>query len=296
MNRRAHNGKPPRLMSAALGLARRGWFVFPLRPKDKRPLPRFTHWEQRATRDPDRIYQWWSAAAYNIGVATGPSKLLVIDCDSAGQEAPPPRWRDAHSGFDVLTLLAKEAQQRVPATLSVRTPSGGTHLYFHAPNDTHLRNTVGSLGWHIDTRGVGGYVVGPRSVRSDGWYTIIQPAPIAPLPGWLVAALTPTTQSAPLPRHLTDRHRSRYLQAILAGETEGIVNATPGTRNNALNRAAFIFGQLIGGGALSEATAIDALRRAAGRHVGRAGFTQAEMTRTIMSGLRAGKQYPRSIR
>jgi len=224
-----------------------------------------------------------------------PSKLVVIDCDSAGQEAPPPRWRDAHGGLDVLKRLAAEAQQRVPATLSVRTPSGGTHLYFHAPNDTHLRNTAGKLGWHIDTRGVGGYVVGPGSVRSDGWYTIIQHAPVAPLPRWLVAALMPTTQSAPLLQHLTDRHRSRYLQAILAGETEGIVNATPGTRNNALNRAAFILGQLIAVGHSPKQRRLTHFEEQLAVMLGERA-TQAEMTRTIMSGLRAGKRCPRSIR
>ena len=45
----------PRLMAAALKLVERGWFIFPLRPRDKRPLPHFTNWQQRATRDPDQV-------------------------------------------------------------------------------------------------------------------------------------------------------------------------------------------------------------------------------------------------
>jgi Bifunctional DNA primase/polymerase, N-terminal len=44
-----------RLLSRALRLADRGWYVFPLRPGDKRPLPGFTNWQSRATTDPDQI-------------------------------------------------------------------------------------------------------------------------------------------------------------------------------------------------------------------------------------------------
>src|SRR5689334_9960227 len=90
----------PRLMSIALRLAARGWFVFPLRCRDKRPLPSFTRWEERATRDPDRIYLWWREVPYNIGIATGPSKLLVIDCDTA-LNASDPQWRQVEDGVEV---------------------------------------------------------------------------------------------------------------------------------------------------------------------------------------------------
>jgi hypothetical protein len=36
---------------------------------------------QLATVDPDRIRAWWDRAPYNIGVACGPSRLVVIDLD-----------------------------------------------------------------------------------------------------------------------------------------------------------------------------------------------------------------------
>src|SRR5690348_8828173 len=90
----------PRLMSAALRLAERGWFVFPLRVHDKRPLPYFKRWEQRASRDPDSIYLWWHEAPYNIGIATGPSKLLVVDCDTT-HNASDPQWRRAGDDVEV---------------------------------------------------------------------------------------------------------------------------------------------------------------------------------------------------
>jgi hypothetical protein len=135
-----------RLMAAALRLAERGFFVFPLRPRDKRPLVHFKRWEGRATRDPDRVYEWWRSAPYNIGVATGPSQLLVVDCDTARGEMPPLQWSAARGGLDVLKQLAAEPGAWFPRTMAVQTPSGGMHLYFQAPKDRSLGNSAGRLG------------------------------------------------------------------------------------------------------------------------------------------------------
>lgn len=108
-----------RLMSRALELAESGWYVFPLRPRDKRPALHFNRWEQRATYDPECIYRWWQDAPYNIGIATGPSQLLVIDCDMGRGEAPPTQWAGAHDGLEVLEQLARTAGHSLPQTLRV---------------------------------------------------------------------------------------------------------------------------------------------------------------------------------
>jgi hypothetical protein len=122
-------------------------------------------------------------APYNIGVATGPSQLLVVDCDTG--KMPPPQWPAVAGGFDVLRELAAEAFASLPRTMAIRTPSGGIHLYFQAPPDQRFGNSAGRLGWHIDTRGTGGYVVGPGSVSSGGFNVVVDRAPIAPLPTWI---------------------------------------------------------------------------------------------------------------
>lgn len=278
-----------RLMAAAFTLAARGWFVFPLQPRDKRPVRGFTRWEERATRDPQTIYNWWSEAPYNVGVATGPSKLLVVDCDAAHDDTPPAEWVGATSGLDVLIKRAHDAGVIVPKTLAVQTPSGGLHLYFQAPDGVSLGNTAGKLGWHIDTRGIGGYVVGAESVLPAGSYTIIADNTVASLPRWMTEALTP--------QHYQQEERvehvglSRgYIRAILREESERIITARPGTRNNTLNIAAFRLGQLVGSGLLTEQQALSLLGDGARVHVGIDGFTEAEMHRTIKSGLSAGQR------
>lgn len=277
----------PRLMTAALSSIERGWFVFPLRPSDKRPLPNFKRWEEKATRDPDTICRRWANAPYNIGVATGPSKLVVIDCDTA-RDSSSAQWHRVEEGVEV-------AGQLLPRTFCVATPSGGLHLYYNAPEGVTFQNTAGKLGQHIDTRGAGGYVVGPGSVRSEGYYTITEGAPVAVLPGWLVDALTRRTQPAPVPRQLLDGDMGYYLQAILDGEARRIMSAAPGGRNHALNIAAFILGQLVRGGELSGEVATCTLSEAARKHVGVRGFTETEMVKTINSGLRAGMLCPRQL-
>jgi hypothetical protein len=273
-----------RLLRRALQLAEKGWYVFPLRPNDKRPLPRFTKWEERATRDQAQIIRWWRSAPYNIGIATGPSGLLVIDCDTAGG-AEHAQWRLVG---DVVELTG----HRLPRTFSVRTPNGGLHLYFNAP-DQLLGNTAGKLGRRIDTRGAGGYVVGPGSVCRGRYYTIMDCAPVEGLPEWIIDKLLP----APIPtlRPSVQRYQDHYLRAIIYGEAQRVRTAPPGSRNNALNVAAFILGQLVGGAELSESEARTILWQAVRLHLGVDAFNTTEAERTITSGLAAGALRPRSV-
>lgn len=273
----------PRLMSAALTLVERGWRVFPLRPRDKRPLPRFTKWEARATCDAGQIYRWWTEAPYNLGVATGPSRLLVIDCDTAAEGEVD--WQARAGRVAIRDIM-------LPITLTVLTPTSGLHVYFNAPGDgASLGNTAGRLGRHIDTRGAGGYVVGPGSVVGGHYYRIICRSPVADLPCWVGEHLA--DQGVTMSPQPLIRHPDAYVRAVLAGETKRICSAEPGLRNSTLNRAAFRLGQLVASDRLTSSDAWQALSVAAAVHVGVRGFTHAEIERTIRSGLRAGQQQPR---
>ena len=66
--------------AAAVEAARRGWAVFPCRPGDKRPA--VPDWEHRACSDPERVGRYWPSGQHNIGIACGPSRLVVVDLDT----------------------------------------------------------------------------------------------------------------------------------------------------------------------------------------------------------------------
>src|SRR3954452_16997268 len=71
-----------RFERAAVELANRGYYVFPLRPRGKEPLPSSRGFKD-ATRDERRILQWWDRHPdANIGVACGASGIAVVDIDA----------------------------------------------------------------------------------------------------------------------------------------------------------------------------------------------------------------------
>ncbi|WP_412516484.1 bifunctional DNA primase/polymerase [Actinomadura madurae] len=303
---------PASLAEAALACAARGWHVFPLRPGDKQPLPGFTDWEANATIDPVRIRAFWSRGpAFNVAVACGPSGLLVIDLDRPKPgEIPPDEWAmpGVNEGADVLAVLAERHGQAFPLdTFTVTTRRGGMHLYFTAPPGAELRNTSGryrtGLGWLIDTRAAGGYVVAPGSYvdlpDGTGAYRIANEVPPAPLPAWLAHLLTTPPAlllSAPSVAGMV-ADLPAYVQAALKGEAERVTSAVTGGRNHALNKAAYNLGRLAGADVLDADLAGSVLYEAAAVHfcTGPNAFTPADARATIRSALTAGARNPRTI-
>ncbi|WP_329148414.1 bifunctional DNA primase/polymerase [Streptomyces sp. NBC_01456] len=287
---------PGSLRHAALAAAERGWRIFPLVPGAKRPAVR--SWEQRATTDTDRIARCWTSGAYNIGIATGPSRLVVVDLDvpKHDQDVPPAGTpATVTSGADALAELAEQHGQPWPGdTYTIRTASGGTHLYFETPESMSLRNTAGTLGWKIDTRAGGGYVVGTGSMVADTAYTLASNADVAPLPEWLKKLLAP----APLPPQrpvrvplIAEGRRGAYLTFVVNAERERVTGAPEGHRNNALYEASIALGQLVAGGELCTAFVTEHLTQAALL----VGLGEIEARRTIASGFRAGAKRPRTF-
>lgn len=318
----------PDLLTGALTAAARGWHVFPLLPGTKRPArpnhpkrdctgtdPRcrngHTGWDARATTDPTRIRRAWSSneqiPAYGLGIATGPSGLVVVDLDThkPGSEIPEPWNRfGITTGEEVLDHLAGAHGGTITPTYTVRTPSGGTHLYYAAPDGVRYSNTAGSIGWLVDTRAHGGYVVAPPTVIVSSSYVVTDDRPPAPLPLFLLDLLKPqrhTTTAAAAPKRFDARadRLPAYVASAINGEVAKVTTAKPGRRNHVLFCAAVALGQLIAGGVLSETTAKDALIGAAATHVGIPGndgkvFDLAETEKAIESGFRAGSREPRT--
>lgn len=142
----------------------------------KHPLTR--NGVKDATDDPAQIAEWrarWPLAHW--ANATGAeSGIVAVDLDRK-------------PGRDGVASLA--ALGTVPRTRTIRTGSGGLHLYFRHPGGRYP-NTAGKLGPGIDTRGDGGYVVAPGSGHvSGGAYTLLIDCEPAELPAWLLPTAAP---------------------------------------------------------------------------------------------------------
>ncbi|WP_327290756.1 bifunctional DNA primase/polymerase [Streptomyces sp. NBC_01198] len=280
------------LLSAALAVAARGWPVIPLRPGDKPPAlhgartcPRtgdctagHRTFEQRATTDPDRIERCWSAGPFNVGTATGPAGLVVVDLDTL----KPKDKKGTPDGATSFLALCERAGQAVPDTYRVRTPSGGQHLYFTTPPGARLHNTAGTLAPKVDTRAWGGQVVAPGSITRTGLYAVESDAPVADLPGWLHSALTaPQKSSTAAIRLMPTRNGNRLAAAVLERETAAVAGTGEGGRNAELLRAVRAVGRFVAWEDLDRTT-VEMAFQAAGES---AGLPAAECRTTIRSAL-----------
>ncbi|WP_438303420.1 bifunctional DNA primase/polymerase [Streptomyces sp. HUAS TT11] len=279
------------LLAWALEATRRGWHVIPLRPNDKRPAGHAEKYcpgsgrcadghktpEQRATTDKEPLIAAWTQQPYNVGIATGPSGLLVVDLDTLKPEDP----KGTPDGATSFAALCERAGQAVPETYRVRTARGGEHLYFTPPPDIRLLSSAGRLAKKIDTRGWGGYVVAPGSTTPDGTYTVLDDRKPAPLPDWLHEALTPTPAAPPGPLAFPVVDGSRAALAALEAECAAVTAAPDGTRNTVLNRSAFKVGRFVAWGDLPRHVVEEAFQVAGEA----AGLTAAECRTTIRSAL-----------
>lgn len=167
------------------------------------------------------------------------------------------------------------------------------HLYFAHPGGT-IRNSASALGPGLDVRGDGGYVIAPPSVHPSGaayrWGPV---RTLAPPSDWLAEMLAmPERQRPPAPdpaRVRRDPGVSAWAAAAVAGELDRVASAEEGRRNHILNRAAFVLGQIVGGGHL-DGDMVGGLLEEAGLATGLGG---RETTATVASGMRAGRCSPR---
>ncbi|MET9484758.1 bifunctional DNA primase/polymerase [Streptomyces sp. NPDC006638] len=307
-----HRASDPRtlradLLSSAIHYADLGMYVHPLLVGRKEP--RWRDWEPRATRDPDLIRHTWGRAPFNIGIACGPSGLAVLDLDLP-HDGEVPGSPDVVDGMTMLeSLAARTPGAVIVPTLTVRTPSGGRHLVYRAPLGTQLRNTARSLGFCLDTRAAGGYVVGIGSVVGGRPYTLDSPSNnVAPLPEWLLAMMTAPPEPpkgggglrrAEVVARLRDLTRQgtreeRWAAGILRSECDELAALVEGSRNDRLNLGAYRAGQLVGAGLLDQALAEEQLTEAA-TAAGLGVDTPHEIEKTIRSGMTAGLARPRRM-
>jgi Bifunctional DNA primase/polymerase, N-terminal len=289
--------------AAALSHARRGWVLVPLKPGTGLPARKWAH---VTSTPPGAVATWWPGPLYNPGILTGPSSLIVVDLDSlAGHGVTlPPEWAGSGvtHGAEVLGAAAQLVGETIPATYTVTTARGGTHLYFQAPDGAPIGNSRGRIGPLVDVRGVGGLVVAAGSVKAGGAYELTDDREPVRLPAWL-AELASRPRPAPCRSAAADSvtvtrdiTRRGYGAAALRAETAILAATCRGGRNDQLNRSAYALGQLVGSGDLAEAEVTTALLSAAQANglIADDGLAAAE--RTLRSGLTAGIAQPRARR
>jgi hypothetical protein len=204
------------MLDAALALAARGLRVFPLQVNGTRPA--WEGWTETATTDAATIRAWWHGVEYNVGVCT--TGMFVPDIDTKKGRPGLESWMAVGGAFD---------------TLTVRTKSGGYHLYYSGAD---VANSAGDLGPGLDVRSHHGYVVGPGSAVDGEAYTIEMDLPIAPAPAAIVArckAPGVRAENAGVPLVDLDSPAALALATALVTSTEA---AGAGTRSDAAYRLA----------------------------------------------------------
>ena len=246
-------------LELALAYAAKGIPAFPCDPKTKRPylaskrdaagrkIPKSGGFYD-ATTDRETIIKWWTQHPdAMIGIPTGQaSGFWVVDVDY-----------DPEKGIDGLLEWKKLQDQygTVPVTGSVATPRGGTHYYLKTEPGVVIKNSASSIAPGIDIRGEGGYIIAAGSVRSDGSrYEVLHPLDdCAPMPPWLRASATKRGGAKPKDRTTyVPRQKAANSNVNIDEEIAKVASTTTGSRNDALNRCAFVLGKA--GLDLSDAT------------------------------------------
>lgn len=162
-------------LQAALALAARGFKVFPAVPGGKTPL--FEGWQAVATSDPEAVRALWFddimgvEQPWNVGILT--TGLLLVDVDNKP-------GKDGDLGIFNLELDGKF----LPETFEQRSASGGYHLFYRT--EIPVGNSGSRIANDVDVRGDGGLVIGAGSEVDGKAYSILNDAPLALAPEWLV--------------------------------------------------------------------------------------------------------------
>ena len=273
------------LIDAALDFARTGWPVFPCLPRSKQPAVQGGF--HAATTNPETIKRFWRIADRNIGIPTGEGAgFWVLDVDGEAGEA-------------ALLILERE-QGPLPPTREVTT-GNGRHVWFHCA--APIPSSAGRIGTGLDARADRAYIIAPPSIHPSGrayaWRSGTEL--LAPAPQWLIrlarAKPVPTISERALASiSLPNRRPGCYGLAALNAEVAALAAAAPGSRNCALNLAAFRLYQLVAGTELDGDAVAERLIDACHVNGLIADDGLRSVIATIRSGRRAGLQCPRRRR
>lgn len=284
------------MLQHAVAAQARGFGIFPVARNAKVPHPAAGQWGLTATNDINSIVHFWTHVdpQANIGIACKPSCLLVIDLDVAKEDwqLQGTDWAHLHAGygprvngeevFDEMAFTLGGDQPSDLATYSVRTRSGGLHLYYRWPAHWPRISQASPVKGVVDVRGnggqYGGYVLGEGSRIDDGEYAQsgeFTGTQINLPPQWIRLLVAEKPQQ---PKIVRPKGLMQPGAISNSGLVASVQNAGEGNRNNALVWAARTMCEE---GATVE-SAVDTLGPAAAS----AGLGMMEIQRTIESAYR----------
>ncbi len=303
----------PAFSRAAQAYARLAIAVFPLKERDKKPLP-FSTGFLAASADPDLAAARWAGSA----------DLPIREPKFEGERLPRRIRANAScnvacatgeiSGFWVLDLDGPEAEEDLAKLVAVNGPlpetveqgtGKGRHLCFAWDPEFEVRNSASKIGRGIDVRGNGGYIVLPPSIHPSGrqyaWTPGKSPRERAfvPAPRWLLQlACPPAPAASSEPRQARTFERrggtSKFGQATLATACARVAQAQPGQQQSALFGYAAFIGAYVAGGEIEEAQAREELIDAGLRMVATKGaWTRKEVESAVVRGMAKGAAHPK---
>lgn len=285
------------MLNVALNALAKGFTVFPLAPGQKTPHRLAGNWGETATNDSSRVIYFWTQvdSNANVAVACKPSQLLVVDLDVAKEDwnLRGTEWAYLHEGYgprvsgeEVFDEMAFKLGTDSPGdldTYTVRTGSGGLHLYYWWPSHWPTASQASPVKGVVDVRGNGGqwggYVLAEGCVTSAGMYRGVGPRVPALPPEWIRKLVV----EKPAPPKVKRPGGIRQPGAVSwSGLVDSVRNAPEGNRNNALLWSA----RCMCSDGATEQEAKDTLGPAAEQ----AGLQTSEIDRTIESGYRTQRQ------
>jgi bifunctional DNA primase/polymerase-like protein len=252
-----------------------GWHLYPGSQHSRAAC--FKGASEAATCDLDRLARWSRQFPNrNWRVVFGPSGLWGLDCD-----VPPIHEYD---GVSALAALIK-VHGPLPTGPHLRSGGGGVALFFRH-NGQRIIGESGHPAPGIDPRrGRQSQTIPPSLHHLTGraYRWIVPPWELAapPAPLWLLRLVEPLPDT----RHRVRRiYTSNEARKKLSHAARAIVQCTPGSRNDTLNRRAYQFGHLIAAGLIGEDETVETLYAAARA----SGLDHSETKATIKSGIAAG--------
>ena len=285
-----------KMLNRVLSLASKGYFVFPVRitvdadtgENTKTYLTRAQSPDDEAwgaTRDDDAIRAWWGPggqftgrADVMIGIATGPSGVVLIDLDVKKGEDGPSNWKRLHPD-----------SYPFPAAIG-HSSTGGTHLAYRADPKRPVRTTAGIVAAGVDTRGIGGMFV-----CWSKWLPAVSELPKVPafVPE-VVPKLADPGRPEPLDAadlvHLAPADEVQARVVELAVE---LAAAPDGMGNDIASTTAWKVGGYVGAGQVDRDWALAALLAAFDGWTWRKARDESTMRRTVERQLDAGARFPR---